>query len=138
MRDIRMFKNIKSIKNFGIFKNVKTNAGQPFHQFNLFYGFNYSGKTTLSRIFQAMQLGEITEGFEAGSFEIDRHEGLSIKSNAIQKIENLRVFNSDYIARNVNFSESSVNSVLIIGEKNIELEEELKQLEETIPAKEKE
>ncbi|PSU71439.1 hypothetical protein C9J22_06530 [Photobacterium phosphoreum] len=133
-----MFKNIKSIKNFGIFKNVKTNAGQPFHQFNLFYGFNYSGKTTLSRIFQAMQLGEITEGFEAGSFEIDRHEGLSIKSNAIQKIENLRVFNSDYIARNVNFSESSVNSVLIVGEKNIELEEELKQLEETIPAKEKE
>ncbi|ABQ20325.1 hypothetical protein VC0395_A2343 [Vibrio cholerae O395] len=34
-----MFKNIKSIKNFGIFKGARTNAGQPFYQFNLFYGF---------------------------------------------------------------------------------------------------
>ncbi|EOW2077176.1 AAA family ATPase [Vibrio mimicus] len=133
-----MFKNIKSIKNFGIFKDAKTNAGQPFYQFNLFYGFNYSGKTTLSRIFHAMQLGEMPEGFETGSFEIDQHESISIKSNAIKKIENLRVFNSDYIAKNVNFNESSVSPVLIVGERNIDLENELQELESAIPAKEQE
>ncbi|MGX9522655.1 AAA family ATPase [Vibrio mediterranei] len=131
-----MFKNIKSIKNFGIFKGAKTNAGQPFYQFNLFYGFNYSGKTTLSRIFRAMQLGEMPEGFETGSFEIDQHESTSIRSNAIKKVENLRVFNSDYIAKNVNFDESSVNPVLIVGERNIDLENELQELESAIPAKE--
>jgi wobble nucleotide-excising tRNase len=133
-----MFKNIKSIKNFGIFKEAKTNAGQPFYQFNLFYGFNYSGKTTFSRIFRAMQLGEMPEGFETGSFEISQHESTSISSNAIEKVENLRVFNSDYIAKNVNFDESSVNTVLIVGERNIDLEKELIELEAAIPAKEQE
>ncbi|WP_037410130.1 AAA family ATPase [Shewanella fidelis] len=133
-----MFKNLKSIQNFGIFKDAKTNAGQPFYQFNLFYGFNYSGKTTLSRIFRAIQLGEMPEGFETGSFEINQHESTSIKSNAIQKVENLRVFNSDYIAKNVNFDESSVNPVLIVGERNIDFEIELQELEAAIPAKEQE
>lgn len=135
---MHMFKNVKSIKNFGIFKDAKTNAGQPFYQFNLFYGFNYSGKTTLSRIFRAMQLGEMPEGFETGSFEIDLHERISIKSNTIKKVENLRVFNSDYIVKNVNFDESSVNPVLIVGERNIDLENEIQELEAAIPAKEQE
>ena len=131
-----MFKNVKSIKNFGIFKDASTNAGQPFYQFNLFYGFNYSGKTTLSRVFRAMQLGEMPEGFTGASFEVDCHDTSSIKSNSLQKVENLRVFNSDYIAKNVNFDESSVSPVLIVGERNIELETELQRLEEAIPAKE--
>ncbi|MZI93040.1 AAA family ATPase [Vibrio sp. CAIM 722] len=133
-----MFKNIKSIKNFGIFKDAKTNAGQPFYQFNLFYGFNYSGKTTLSRIFRALQLGETPEGYETGSFVIDQHESISIKSNELQKVENLRVFNSDYIAKNVNFDESSVSPVLIVGERNIDLENEIQELEAAIPNKEQE
>lgn len=127
-----MFKNVKSIKNFGIFKDAKTNEGQPFYQFNLLYGFNYSGKTTLSRIFRAMQLGEMPEGFTGASFEIDSHEAGLIKSSSLQKVENLRVFNSDYIAKNVNFDESSVSPVLIVGERNIELESELHDIETAI------
>ncbi|ENY8012280.1 AAA family ATPase [Vibrio fluvialis] len=70
------------------------------------YGFNYSGKSTLSRVFRAMQLGEIPEVLTGASFEVDCHDASSIKSNNLQKIENLRVFNSDYIAKNVNFDES--------------------------------
>lgn len=132
IRGMCMFKNVKSIKNFGIFRDAKTNEGQPFYQFNLLYGFNYSGKTTLSRIFRAMQLGEMPEGFTGASFEIGRHEAGSIKSNNLQKVENLRVFNSDYIAKNVNFDESSVSPVLIVGERNIELETELHDIETAI------
>ncbi|MEZ9697726.1 AAA family ATPase [Vibrio sp. 10N.261.46.E12] len=128
-----MFKNIKFIKDFGIFKNAKTVGGESFHQFNLIYGFNYSGKTTLSRIFRSIELGEKTEGFETGSFEINKHDGNSIKSNALQKVDNLRVFNSDYIAKNVDFDESSVDPVLIVGERNIDLEDELKRLREEVP-----
>ncbi|ANU35652.1 AAA family ATPase [Vibrio scophthalmi] len=132
-----MFKNIKSIKNFGIFKDTKTNAGQPFLQFNLFYGFNYSGKTTLSRIFRAMQQGHLHEDFAGATFTVERHEGASVSSAALTPITNLRVFNSDYIKDNVNFIDSSVNPVLIVGEPNIELETELKRIEDVdIPAKE--
>ncbi|MEZ9579321.1 AAA family ATPase [Vibrio sp. 10N.261.55.C5] len=130
-----MFKNIKSIKNFGIFKDTKMNAGQPFLQFNLIYGFNYSGKTTLSRIFRAMQQGLVHEDFTTASFVVDRYEGEAVSSATLTPIANLRVFNSDYIKDNVNFVDSSVNPVLMVGERNIELEDELKHLEETlIPA----
>jgi wobble nucleotide-excising tRNase len=131
-----MFKNIKSIKNFGIFKDTKTNAGQPFLQFNLIYGFNYSGKTTLSRIFRAMQQGRLHEDFAAATFTVDCHEGASVSSAALTPIINLRVFNSDYIKDNVNFVDSRVNPVLIVGEPNIELETELRYIEDVdIPAK---
>lgn len=133
--DNLMFKSIKSIKNFGIFKNTKMNGGQPFLQFNLIYGFNYSGKTTLSRIFRAMQQGYVHEDFATANFTVDRYEQASVSSAALIPIANLRVFNSDYIKDNVNFVDSSVNPVLIVGERNIELEDELKQLEEVlIPA----
>ncbi|WP_338328244.1 hypothetical protein, partial [Vibrio fluvialis] len=51
------------------------------------YGFNYSGKSTLSRVFRAMQLGEIPEVLTGASFEVDCHDASSIKSNNLQKIE---------------------------------------------------
>lgn len=124
-----MFKKIRFIKNFGIYKDVKINDDQCFYQFNLIYGFNYSGKTTLSRIFRAMQVGELPDGFKDGSFEVERYNSSIINSSSFQKIEYLRVFNSDYVAKNVNFNESSVHPVLIVGEKNIELEEELQKLQ---------
>lgn len=132
-----MFKSIKSIKNFGIFKDTKMNAGQPFLQFNLIYGFNYSGKTTLSRIFRAMQQGHLHEDFSNANFTVEFNDGVSISSASLNPIKNLRVFNSDYIKDNVNFIDSSVNPVLIVGEPNIELEAELKRIEEVdVPAKE--
>lgn len=132
-----MFKSIKSIKNFGIFKDTKMNAGQPFLQFNLIYGFNYSGKTTLSRIFRAMQQGHLHEDFSDANFTVEFNGGVSISSASLNPIKNLRVFNSDYIKDNVNFIDSSVNPVLIVGEPNIELEAELKRIEEVdVPAKE--
>ncbi|WP_240703720.1 AAA family ATPase [Vibrio rotiferianus] len=113
------------------------NAGQPFLQFNLIYGFNYSGKTTLSRIFRAMQQGHLHEDFSDANFTVEFNGGVSISSASLNPIKNLRVFNSDYIKDNVNFIDSSVNPVLIVGEPNIELEAELKRIEEVdVPAKE--
>ena len=44
---------IKEIKDFGIYKDYKWNEIdelKPFNKKNIIYGWNYSGKTTLSRI----------------------------------------------------------------------------------------
>ena len=54
---------IADIKNLAVFKNfkwdnsVKTKDGKidVFKDINIFYGRNYSGKTTLSRIFRAYE-----------------------------------------------------------------------------------
>ena len=36
---------------------------------NLIYGWNYSGKTTLSRIFHSFELKDFSSGFESSEFE---------------------------------------------------------------------
>ncbi|MFT6213508.1 MAG: wobble nucleotide-excising tRNase, partial [Alphaproteobacteria bacterium] len=53
-------KTIKEIKNFGTYKDFNWNKSQikELAGINIFYGRNYSGKTTLSRIFRAFELGK--------------------------------------------------------------------------------
>lgn len=51
-----MIKSINKIKNFGLFKDFKWNSNIPnFSQYNLIYGWNYSGKATLSRMFRCIE-----------------------------------------------------------------------------------
>ena len=50
-----MLKRISHIKGMGVFQDFdgSEESGIPeFKNFNLFYGWNYAGKTTISRIFQ--------------------------------------------------------------------------------------
>jgi len=49
-----MIKCINRLRDFGIYRDF--NGGEespvpPFKKFNLIYGWNYSGKTTISRLF---------------------------------------------------------------------------------------
>jgi len=51
-----MIRKIKSVKNFGIYRDFRWDKSlQEFERLNLIYGWNYSGKTTLSRIFQGLE-----------------------------------------------------------------------------------
>ena len=60
-----MFKKIKSITNMAVYKSfdwdrtVKepNNRVAEFKSVNIIYGRNYSGKTTLSRVFRACEAG---------------------------------------------------------------------------------
>ena len=47
-----IIKRIKSIKNFGVFNNYRIGGNtRDFNERNIIYGWNYSRKTTLSRLF---------------------------------------------------------------------------------------
>ena len=53
-----MITKIDSIKNFGVYKDFKWSKSiglSDFNSKNIIYGWNYSGKTTLSRIFQSLK-----------------------------------------------------------------------------------
>jgi wobble nucleotide-excising tRNase len=57
-----MITKINKIKDFGVFKNFKNSGTIPeFKKFNLIYGWNYSGKTMLSRVFRCLEKGEIRQ-----------------------------------------------------------------------------
>ena len=66
-----MFTKIKKIGNFAVFDGFDWNAVvrdqgnnvAEFKEINIIYGRNYSGKTTLSRIFHSLEKGELHEKY---------------------------------------------------------------------------
>ncbi|MBS1775697.1 MAG: AAA family ATPase, partial [Bacteroidetes bacterium] len=51
-----MITKVNRIKDFGIFKNFSWDVSiNPFKKRNLIYGWNYSGKTTFSKLFNNLE-----------------------------------------------------------------------------------
>ena len=94
-----MITKITKIKEFGIFKDFSWDENlNPFKKRNLIYGWNYSGKTTLSKLFNNLEKKEQVHFRNAEyNFEIDsgvlsyNHENLSSFPHHV------KVFNADYI-----------------------------------------
>ena len=65
-----MIKNIKYLKNFGIFQNYSQNDTQNFNKFNLIYGWNGTGKTTLVALFELLKKKKLSDRFSLSEFSI--------------------------------------------------------------------
>jgi len=50
-----MILKINKLKRFGIYQNYTWGAIDDFKKKNLIYGWNYSGKTTISKLFQVLE-----------------------------------------------------------------------------------
>ncbi len=101
-----MIKRIQSLKNFGVYKNYRHSGTLPdFNNKNIIYGWNYSGKTTLSRLFSFIENKKInSEEFPEIEFEIILENGTKINQANIDSFPfNVRVFNSDFIKDNLRF-----------------------------------
>ena len=131
-----MIKKIKSIKNFGVFDNYHTDSNLPdFKRYNLIYGWNASGKTTLSRLLRCFELKAIHSDFSQAEFQLQmENESLSNHEN-LDKISNIRVFNKDFINESVFTEGGKVKPIYYIGKEDIEKKkklEDLKKEEENI------
>ena len=127
-----MIRKIKQIKNFGIFKDFNWNGNlQDFDTKNIIYGWNYSGKTTLSRIFSSLKEKELHPKCDAGEFKIilgDNRKEYS-QDNLADIDLNIEVFNSDYIRNNLKWdSEESVDAILFDLGENVSLRDEINRL----------
>jgi wobble nucleotide-excising tRNase len=122
-----VIRSIEYIKKFGIFSDYQKSNVKDFGKNNIIFGWNYSGKTTLSRIFRSLEKRTSHTDFFDGQFKIQMDDNSEIKEDAISSNNLfLRVFNSDYIKENFNWEQidSGVESILIPGEEKIELEKE--------------
>ena len=134
-------KKIDSIKNMAVFQDFRwastvkdgdDNVAE-FKKINILYGRNYSGKTTLSRVFRALETGSISDKYNSPEFQLSFDGG----SNATQSSLNshgqvFRVFNEDFVKDNLRFivdDEQTINSFAILGEDNAQLEEEIEKHE---------
>ncbi len=118
-----MITKINRIKNLGfVFSNYTWDTVLPlFKQFNLVYGWTGSGKTTLSRLFDAIN-GSPIENLE---YEIEDEQGNKYKQGDTFP-KNIRVFNQEYIQNNIQILEGTANSIsVLLGEENKDLLEDI-------------
>lgn len=126
-----MINTISKLKSFGIFQDYKPAKDlRPFVQFNLFYGWNGSGKSTLAKAFGSITDKKVHDHFPEGEFTFAIQDGADIThKNVSSNTINLKVFNKDFIDRNVNFEQSKANSILILSEEKKEELEKYKLLQ---------
>jgi len=121
---------IDSIVKIATFKNFCwSNSGLgEFARYNLIYGWNHSGKTTIARILHAIESGQIHEGHSGGSFSASWSNGATISSTKLSgPCNDILVFNRDFTDRNFrsNSDHTGAQSIAVIGEKNQKLKDRL-------------
>jgi wobble nucleotide-excising tRNase len=97
-----MITQINKLKRFGIYQNYTWEGIDDFKKKNLVYGWNYSGKTTLSKLFQILEFKDKNRCFSGAEIEITINDGTTKTYN--QDTLNsfsfaVRVFNSEYVKR---------------------------------------
>lgn len=136
-----MFTKI-DIKKFGLYKDFTWGSLPELSRVNIIYGRNYSGKTTLSRIFDSILLGQLHKDYLDGQFELVDDTGKMIHGGdgAITKDAGLdlqvRVYNSDYVRRNLgwlnNEEAGEIRSFTLLGSGNVEAQKAIDEIDEKL------
>lgn len=111
-----MIKGISRIKGLGVYENYTKPAGtQEFGVKNLIYGWNYSGKTTLSRLFAQLESKLPNPDLLSCSFTFETDSDPITETNFTQSNLIVRVFNEDFVRDNLNFTGQSFKPILLLG-----------------------
>ena len=133
-----MFTKI-DIKKFGLYKDFKWPGLPDLGRVNIIYGRNYSGKTTLSRIFDGISQGQLHKDYLDGEFTLytdDDTVKTVTESNMADCPYQVRVYNSDYVGRNLswlrNEDEGEILPFTLIGSDNVEAEKAIKEIDDKL------
>lgn len=117
----------KTVRDSG--KNVK-----PFQRLNILYGRNYSGKTTLSRIFRALETRKLPLNYAGSSFTVTGDKGAVTQAGLLTHNYDVRVYNRDFVTDNLSFLVNQdvggvIKTFAIVGEQNKEIDEAIALIE---------
>lgn len=119
-----MLTQIKKIKSLGVFDNYAPALElKAFDRFNVVYGENGSGKTTLSRLLACLQVGDHKD-YPNLEFTVETQSGAL--THGQKYLRNVRVFNSDFVEANIGRFEGPLRHILILGEGNRVVAEQIK------------
>lgn len=105
-----------------------------FKKLNIIYGRNYSGKTTLSRIFRCFEKEEMHKNYCDGNFKLHMEDGRVITNQEIDSGDfdiNFRVYNSDFVAEHLSWlhrEDGTIEPFTILGKANVEIENKIKDI----------
>jgi len=124
------------ISKFGLFKdyswNTEIGSTETFRRLNVIYGRNYSGKTTLSRIFKCIEDFSLHKNYTDCGFSITLSDGTVLTNLQIRSNYKVRVYNTDFVKENLNWlhnDDGTIRPFTILGSKNIELDKQIIQIE---------
>ena len=133
------------IASFGSFsglnwkKNLRDggNNVQDFKRLNILYGRNYSGKTTLSRIFRALETGRMPLNYVGSTFTVHGDKGDVTQAGLTGHGYDVRVYNRDFVSENLSFLINQsiggeIKTFAIVGEKNKEIEDAIAAIQATL------
>jgi wobble nucleotide-excising tRNase len=109
-----------------------------FKTVNIIYGRNYSGKTTMSRIFRCVEKGEIHRHYPDAKFSILLNDKRSLSPNNVNSIPDdikVRVYNTDFVKDNLSWlhnDDGSIKPFTLLGSINVELDKQIKDIEEKL------
>lgn len=124
-----------SFKDFNWKKAIKDQGSNVlnFKRLNIIYGRNYSGKTTISRIFRSLQTGRIPINYNSPSFTIYGDKGEVNESGISAHGYEVRVYNRDFVTDNLSFLANQVDGEIktfaIVGEINKDIENAIATIE---------
>ncbi len=131
-------KKIKKIKNLATFRDFKWNINCPkFLRYNFFYGWNYSGKTSLSRIFRYLEKKTKHPNYPYIEFVIETDNG-DINQLDISKDYPIRSFNDEFTEENFDWDNKNaeIDPVLILGKEIKDLHKKIEGIVEEKKGKE--
>lgn len=126
-----MIGRINKIKLIGVFTDFTWDPAKinDFKKFNAFYGWNGSGKTTISRLFSILESGKNSE------FELSPESTCILSTTTGNRIisaiglapedKAIKVFNEDFVRDNLEWVKTKATPILIIGKEKIDQSERL-------------
>ncbi len=129
------------IANFGSFnglewKKTVRDSGknvQNFKRLNIIYGRNYSGKTTLSQVFRALEMRKIPLNYLSPSFTIYGEKGNVTQATIPTHNYDIRVYNRGFVTDNLSFlvnqAGGEIKTFAIVGEQNKEIDDAIAAIE---------
>lgn len=114
---------IKEIENFSIFKNFDwdSNLSYPhrgstelynFKDINIFYGRNYSGKTSLSKIIRSLEKKVLPPKYDNPLFDIELESGNTITQSSLSDFTHpIYVYNTDFVKENLRFIHDDTQNI---------------------------
>jgi wobble nucleotide-excising tRNase len=123
---------VQSIDGTDAFTSFKWEA-EGARRFNVIYGWNGSGKSTLARAIRLLEKdAAIPDGLESLTCQVKTTRGILTPAERDAYPITVRVFNGEFVRDNLSFNESGARPIIILGEENVDLAEELKAVERRI------
>lgn len=134
---MRLITRITQLRNTGVFRNFTWPDGlSEFGKYNLIYGWNGTGKTTLSRLLRDIELRRLpTQGDVVLRVDDKDIQGKDFPQSTLA----IRVFNRDFVRESVfRTNGGDVPPIFVVGKESIEKQKEVDKLKLALRTKEDE